>query len=531
MLLKQKLKNRRKNTHSVCFPNLMQSLLKYTPKTSLLLLQRLVDGFIFIVLVMISVTFYYQPSKLFPRKSKSGAKFEEIKAQSYWKFLTEDYSDDGFSFPRRASGRERFVTYEPPVGDWNKQLLAFENAVVIAKMLNRTLLAHSLISEREALRVQKARIEREKFGKHSQRLLEIDPKYTVPLSAVLDLKYLTKLIEVRLTNSSYIKFVRQLENLTLHEVCHHGVLGIWVDFTPSPENTKAWNVLEAQQFSSTQSPIGEVDYACDGKLEIASLQEKPTSIWRSILTELLPIKADIISFKGSSLATQNLRFLSKKRVRSAQSWILRYIRFSSYTQERVRRIVNNIKGPYNALVISNNSNSQTLENILNFRLREMEKKQFRRVTKRLFVFTDLHDLRFLKPLELLGYEIYPVNKMIPSGIIPHIRRDIVKLLGSLICKYARLFVGPLDSHLIQRARVYEARQKDGLLTEQISVRWAMHTMRRKFKILRVESNEKEHRNDSNTMTHNLRAMVCGMCKQMTTSKNACQKFSKQCLKS
>ena len=508
----------------------MRSILKHSPNFSVVVLKRILDAFIITILVMISATMYYQPSRLFPRREKISNEVEKMKISGYWQFLSSDFSDEGFHFPHAASAveRERFVTYEPPVGGWSKQLLAFENAVIVAKLLNRTLLAHPLLSETEARRLRRARIESESHG--TQVALEVDPKYTVPLSAVIDIRQLSKIITVRNIRTSYPAFLERFANFTFYDICHHDTVGFWLDFIPSPTSTRAWKVLEAQHYNRIQRPMVELDPPCEQELEMTGLQERPTPILRAILTELADVKADIISFKGGSLATHELRFLSKTRAAKAQSWLLGFIQFSLYTQERVRRIVRSIKKPYNAIIITNDTDSFTLSNILHFRLKEMEKRKFRQVTNRLYVVTNLEDFSALRPLELSGYEIYSANKLIPSGISPHIRKDVIKLLESLICKYARLFVGPLDSHLIQRARIHKAKRKDGLLTEQISVRWAMHTMGKNFRILESNVDKEEKRKNSSAMAPNLRAMVCGMCKQMRTNRNACKVFSQQCLK-
>lgn len=513
----------------LCLVKPMCSTLKHTPNLSVVVLKRILDGFIITILLMISATMYYQPSRLFPRRQKISNEDEKMNFSSYWQFLSSDFDDEGFHFPHAAStGRERFVTYEPPVGGWSKQLLAFENAVVVAKLLNRTLLAHPLISETEAKRLRRVRIENERHG--TQVSLEVEPKFTVPLSAVINIRQLSKIITVRLIRTSYAAFLEKFANFTFYDICHQDTIGFWLDFIPSPTSTKAWRVLEAQHYDRVLRPIVELDPGCDQELEMTGLQEKSTPIFRAFVTELADVEADIISFKGGSLATHELRFLSKHRAAMAQSWLLSYIQFSLYTRERVQRIVRSIKKPYNVIIITNNSDSLTLNNILHFRLKEMEKRNFRQVTNRLYVVTNLEDFSVLRPLELTGYELYSANKLIPSGLSPHIRNDVIKLLESLICKYARLFVGPLDSHLLQRARIHEAKRKDGLLTEHINVRWAMHTMRKKFRILSNNVSKDEKRKNSSAMTTNLRAMVCGMCKQMRTNKNACKVFKEHCVK-
>ena len=48
----------------------------------------------------------------------------------------------------------KYLSYFPGGGGWNNQRIAFENAVVLAKLLNRTLIVHPLAPHQELRRLQ-----------------------------------------------------------------------------------------------------------------------------------------------------------------------------------------------------------------------------------------------------------------------------------------------------------------------------------------------------------------------------------------
>lgn len=501
------------NVDRVCFPNVLRNC-------SLTSLKRIFDFFVVMVLVMVSLTLIYRPAKIF-RRHRRTLSYEEPVADVV---LSSDFSDDGFFFIPFHE-KEKYLSYEPPVGSWSKQLQAFENAVIISKMLNRTLLAQPLASELEIKRL--SRVVQRTFQPDSKVFDILDTKFTVPISSIVDLNHLSKLIRVR--SVPHRQFINNFENLTRFDVCHRDSVGFWVDFVPSATNKNAWKVLEAQNFSPLSFPVSAVDPACDYGLEVKSGSYHPKPVIRGIISELSSVKEDVLYFRAGSIATSDIRFLSRRRTALAQEWTDNYIRFTRYVQEKFQRIMAKIKQPYNAMLISRNE-ERNISNILHYRLKQMEKRKFRSITNVLYVITHVNNLSHFEPLRTQGYEIYLSKDLYPSGISSFVRYDVTELLGLVICKYARLYSGSTEPYLIRRGRIHEAEKKDGLLVDHVAVRWAGHTVKRRHRILPPRNTTSY--GQLNLRTHKANYISCTICKFMhnTLRHQVCVPVMSECSK-
>ncbi|XP_032242045.1 uncharacterized protein LOC116620363 [Nematostella vectensis] len=487
-------------------------------QVTLLTLRRALDGFILVVLGIISLALIYRPDRLFPGLSSTRTSVGNRRRF----ILSLEFNDDGFHFKRHR--KERFMSYEPPVGSWSDQLLAFQNAVIIAALLNRTLLAQPLFSELESKRLRKH--VREDLKSDSEVFKLINTKFLVPISAVIDLSRLSHLIRVNPIQTSHAQFLENYKNLTWHSVCHKSALGFWLDFIPSPENSRAWNILQKQTFLPLKTFFSGVEPVCEQELEMVDSVKNSAPLLRGILTELAFHGEDLIYFRGGSLATRELRFLSKKRTAQAQKWVSDFIRFSPYLLKRMSQMAENIRKPYNAVFIAPSKNPDVFNNNIRYRLREMEKRKFRSISNRLYIGSSQVDLRDLKGFMDLGYELYSPKDIIPEGISEHIKYDVRKLLGELLCKFAILYEGPMDTFATQRARLHEARRMDDLLIDHISVKWAGHTIKRPYMAERKEEATTKPESDG------LRVMFCRICKTMQIRlKNAtCRPILSDCKK-
>ncbi|PFX32205.1 hypothetical protein AWC38_SpisGene2987 [Stylophora pistillata] len=460
------------------------------------------------------------PAKIFRRHKRTFA-YQDPVADIV---LSSDFSDDGFFFVPFEE-KEKYLSYEAPVGSWSKQLQAFENAVIISKMLNRTLLAKPLASELEIKRL--SQVVKRTFQPHSKVYDILDTKFTVPVSSILDLNHLSKLIRVQ--SVPHQQFINNFENLSRFDVCHRDSVGFWVDFVPAATNKNAWKVLEAQNFAPLSFSISAVDPACDFGLEVKSDSHQPKPVIRGILSELSRVKEDLLYFRAGSMATTEIRFLSKRRTALAQEWTDNYIRFTRYVQEKFLRIMAKIKQPYNAMMISRNEEGN-LNNTIYYRLRQMEKMKFRNITNVLYIITHVNNLTHFEPLRTLGYEMYLSRDLVPSGISSFLRHDVIELFGLVICKYARLYAGSTEPYLIRRGRIHEAERKDGLLVDHVTVKWAGHTVKRRHRIL-PPRNVTSY-GQLNLRTHKPNYISCTVCKFMhnTLRHKICVPIMSECSK-
>ena len=501
----------------VCFLNVLRDC-------SLSSLKRLLDSFAVMVLVMVSLTLIYRPATLFRGHKRIYANEKPVADI----VLSSDFVDDGFLFVP-VHDKEKYLSYEPPVGSWSKQLQAFENAVIISKLLNRTLLAKPLASELESKRLKK--IIRKTLQPDSKVYDFLDKKFTVPMSSIVDLKHLSKLVKVH--SVSHREFLNKFENLSRLDVCHRDSAGFWVDFIPSPNNHNAWKVLEAQNFVPLTFSIPIAEPVCDYGLQIKTDSYKPNPFIRGIISELSKVKEDVVYFRGGSLATRDMRFLSKKRTALAQGWSTDYIRFTRYVQEKLHTIMTMIKQPYNAVLISTEDEAGNLTSTLNYRLKQMERLKFLEVTNVLYIITHINNVTLFEPFRTKGYEIYLSKSLIPiipTGISTFVRYDVTELVGLVICKYARLYVGSKELYLIRRGRIHEAKRKDGLLVDHVTVRWAVHTVNRRHRFI-TSRNVTAH-GQLNQRTHKANYIFCTICKfmQRTPRYQLCLPQMNECTK-
>ena len=498
----------------ICFPNVLRDC-------SLTSLKRLLDCFAVMVLVMVSLTLIYRPGTLFRGRKKIYVNEKPVADI----VLSSDFADDGFLFIP-VHDKEKYLSYEPPVGSWSKQLQAFENAVIISKLLNRTLLVQPLASELEIKRLKY--IVRRTSQSNSKVYDVVDRKFTVPMSSIVDLKHLSKLIRVH--SVSRRQFLDNFKNLSWFDVCHRDSLGFWVDFIPSPNNHNAWKVLEAQNFAPLSFSIPAVEPACDYGLEIKSDFYKAKPFIRGIISELSGVKEDVVHFRGGSIATRDIRFLSKKRTALAQKWTSDYIRFTRYVQEKFQKIMTMIKQPYNAVLISTEDEAGNLTSTINYRLKQMKRLKFQDVTNILYIITHIKNLTVFEPFRTHGYEIYLSKSLIPPGISSFVRYDVTELLGLVICKYARLYVGSTDPYLIRRGRIHEAKKRDGLLVDHVTVRWAIHTVNRRHRFS-LPCNATGHWQLS-LRTRKANYISCTVCKFMhgTSRDKLCSPLMSECAK-
>lgn len=233
-------------------------------RISFTLIKRALDFLFLAVFAFVTISLIYRPAKLFPVTRKVFYNAEDFKQHKQHTFPT-NILDDGFHFIGNSL-TEKFISYEPPIGSWSKQLLAFQNAVIIAALLNRTLIAQPLVSEIEGNRLRS--VVRQELKSDSEAYKGMDLKYMVPISSVINLKILRQLLRVKAIHSTYTGFLKQYSNLTWHNVCHKDSLGFWVDFIPSPANDFAWKILEAQEFVPLKSYFHGVEPVCEQEMEM-----------------------------------------------------------------------------------------------------------------------------------------------------------------------------------------------------------------------------------------------------------------------
>ena len=115
----------------------------------------------------------------------------------------------------------KLLSYQPPGNGWNNQRIALENALVLARLLNRTLVVHPLSPHDLGSRL--------KAGRHpgyvSYNML--NDSDLLPLSQFMDLDLMNQLVPVIEVNTSHPKFIREYSHLRWKNVCHSTGFGYW----------------------------------------------------------------------------------------------------------------------------------------------------------------------------------------------------------------------------------------------------------------------------------------------------------------
>lgn len=333
----------------------------------------------------------------------------------------------------------KYLTYQPPGGGWNNQRIAFENAVIFAKLLNRTLIVHPMAPHQEVLRLKELY---RGFDLGHEVYNRVPSRKLLPLSKVIDLSRLSKLLPVKEILTNHTTFIEDNQHSSWYRVCHNGLQGIWIDLLPSNPNTKAWNALKRAKDLHKYKTLPTYRKSCKADMALYS-NTNDTPVW-GILDELLQRTESIIYFEEESMFFRQMLFLSKKRTLDAHKWLIRFITFAAPIWQRLRNIQSQLGFPFNAIHVRRTdhptSHSISQDNWLN----SLNKRGALNITSKLYVATDEKNLTWFTPFRKAGYDLI-FAKDFMEELTQHSDRghaqDIIGLTEQLICAHAYLFVG------------------------------------------------------------------------------------------
>ena len=376
---------------------------------------------------------------------------------------------------KRSAG-EKYLSYQPPGGGWNNQRIAFENAVIFAKLLNRTLIVHPLAPHGEILRLKRRLGLQGGYEVYNR----ISSTKLVPLSQVIDLRHLSRLVPVKEVKSSHTRFREHVNGvLTRRNVCHNGLVGVWVDRLPSAADTKAWNLLKNAAPHLRDIP----PYRQSCKSDLNTNFKKVVSLrpfW-GILDELSEFEEDLLYFEEGSLFFRRMLFTNKKRALEAHAWTIKYIRLAPNIWRGVLEALRTIGHPFNAVHVRRADHPSRMRVTVEYWTKQLEEMKALEITSKLYVATDEINREWFKPFQELGYNLIfadDLKEFLPSlftaDIDPDKAQDILGLHEQLICAHAHYFVGSFYSTFtmyIQRLR-YQASWQGGFLDDPyMTVSW------------------------------------------------------------
>ena len=375
-----------------------------------------------------------------------------------WRYQLED---DGFMFPK-GNHRDKFIAYIPSPISWPKQLLQFENALIFAYLLDRTLLVPPLVHERNAE-------------------LNSSSKAHFAMSNILDFGLLSKIVSLKETNLKYLENISNSSNT--YKICHDHRLGFWVDFIPAVENIQLWRMLRAQQFTAFPVRLddNEVDLMCPGTIQYGNRWGPPMKIKpiiRAIMTELYERDDDIIFFQGDTLSSKDFRFFDKSRTKTMQKILIFNVQFSNGVNLLMMQLIKYLGQTYNAVLSGPIYRNGSIREALELRLKI---GRFLETSRTLLVVSRKSDEKEFTFLKKQGYRLIfksDITKSIDTSRGREILGDLHDLCITLLCAYASKLItisGPSEEYFVEHLRLQNVSMKDGLVIDNINVRWAKHT--------------------------------------------------------
>lgn len=330
----------------------------------------------------------------------------------------------------------KYLSYQPPGGGWNNQRIVFENAVVLAKLLNRTLIVHPLAPHGEILR--------NNVGDYENYNL-IPQDKLLPLSKVIDLKLLSKLIPVKEFTSSHVQFQNSYNNLRWARICHNGLVGTWVDVIPKKTDKENWRLLRRQMKKSLPSYENIPRYRRVCKTEFKTFEtDGYRPVW-GIMDELPHRTEDLMYFSEGSLRNQGLFFFDKNTVLDIHEWLMRFVHFAPEIRKRVEAVLEEIEHPFNAIHVRRTDLPSIFQMKQEYWLRRLKEKNSLKLTKTLYIATDEGNKTWFNPFREAGYNLLFADDFDDQLHLQNINsvfvQDMTGLCEQLICAHAHSFVG------------------------------------------------------------------------------------------
>ena len=386
------------------------------------------------------------------------------------------------STSNRQSMTTKYLSYQPPGNGWNNQRIVLENALVLAKLLNRTLVVHPLSPHELGNRLKL----RYHFGYAAYNALNVSD--LLPLSRFLDLSLLSKVVHVDEVKSTHAQFIRDFSNMTWKRICHSPGYGFWVDQVP--QWAEEVELLARQKFSS----LGRVwkercreerdryeryqkNYKDTGASESLSSSTSPMI---RFVSDLLKDPSEMLYFEEGTLFGMQIRFTTRERALDAQHWVVDHIRYSAAVWKRVGVVIDRLGGEkkYNAIQVRRGDHMDR-KLAQSYWIERMLQKNFSKEMP-IYVATNNADPLWFQPFIDEGFKLYFsanfVDVLSFIDVKETVRNDFLGIHEQCLCEAALHFVpSPASTFnaLILRHRG-EVRERDGLMMDTLHTYWIKH---------------------------------------------------------
>ena len=362
--------------------------------------------------------------------------------------------------------RIRFLSYQPPGNGWNNQRIALENAFVLAKLLNRTLLVHPLAPHVLGSRLKAG----QPYGYLAYNMLNSSD--LLPPSQFLDLELMSQVVSVKEITVSHPEFVADYSSLTWRNICHTPGYGFWVD--QLPQTAFEVELLARQRFSS----LGRVWRGkCAEERERVKKNHVNIPLVRYV-ADLQNDPSEMLYFEHGTLFGIHIRFTTMENALQAQKWVVNHIRYNQAVWESVAMIERKIGSHFNAIQVRRKDHMDR-KLPQSYWIERMIQKNFSKEFP-VYVATNDANSEWFNSFLTQGYKLYFSKDFKEYLSFPNVREslrnDLLGIHEQCLCEHAGLFVGSPASTFnafILRHRG-EVQMKDGLIMDTLHTYWIGH---------------------------------------------------------
>lgn len=382
------------------------------------------------------------------------------------------------SLPGTHQSTQRWLSYQPPGNGWNNQRIALENALVLAKLLNRSLIVHPLAPHELGNKLKQ--VHHLHHGYVAYNLM--DQSDLLPISAFMDLKLMSEVTPVVEAKTSHKQFLSDYSYLTWRNVCHSGGFGYWMDQVP--EHTEEVALFAKQKFTS----LGRVWR--DKCLEEKSRVEKAdtTSALVRFVSDLQNDPSEMLYFEEGTLFGIHIRFSTYEKALEAQTWVVDYVRYNKEVWSRAKQVADKIGGfsNYNAIQVRR-KNHMDSKLPPSFWIEQMIERNFSTHTP-VYVATNDVDFEWFQSFIDAGFKLYFSSNFTVLDFRETketLRSDFLGIHEQCICEKANKFIqspaSTFNVFILRHRR--EVKMLEGLMMESLHTYWIGHQLDHKVKHL------------------------------------------------
>lgn len=370
-----------------------------------------------------------------------------------------------------SQSKRRWLSYQPPGNGWNNQRIALENALVLAKLLNRSLIVHPLAPHELGNNLKQTHHLRHGYIAYNM----MKQSDLLPLSAFIDLKLMSKLTPVVEVKTSHTQFFSDYSYLTWRNICHSGGFGYWMDLVP--EHTEEVALFAKQKFTS----LGKVwRDKCPEEKSRAENAATPSALVRFV-SDLQDDLSEMLYFEEGTLFGIHIRFSTYEKALEVQNWITGYVRYNDEVWSRVKLVADTIGGffRYNAIQVRR-KNHMDSKLPPSFWIEQMIERNFSTQTP-VYVATNDVDFEWFQAFNDAGFQLYFSSNFTILDfreIKESLRSDYLGIHEQCICEKAKKFIpSPASTFnaFILRHRG-EVKMREGLMMDSLHTYWIGHQL-------------------------------------------------------